>query len=109
MTENTTLDTGVTEPGGGDAPRGRVVATIVDSLAEAMEIDAAVIGEDSRLFDELGLDSTTVLGLLMTIEEEIGIEFDTGTLEQHHFETVGTLAAYVEEQAAEQAAEQAGE
>lgn len=82
---------------------GRAVATIADSLAKAMQVDATTITEDSRLFDELGLDSTTVLGLLMTIEEELGIEFDTDDLEQRHFESVGTLAALVREQAAEQA------
>ncbi|MEU5322629.1 acyl carrier protein [Streptomyces sp. NPDC047461] len=82
---------------------GRAVATIADSLAKAMQVDAATITENSRLFDELGLDSTTVLGLLMTIEEELGMEFDTDDLEQHHFETVGSLAALVREQAGEQA------
>ncbi|NNN31053.1 acyl carrier protein [Streptomyces sp. S3(2020)] len=82
---------------------GRAVATIADSLAKAMQVDAATITENSRLFDELGLDSTTVLGLLMTIEEELGIEFDTDDLEQRHFESVGTLAALVREQDAEQA------
>ena len=81
----------------------RAVATITGSLAKSMRVDAATIGENSRLFDELGLDSTTVLELLMTIEEELGMEFDTDTLEQHHFETVGTLAAFVREQADEQA------
>ncbi|MBZ3906732.1 acyl carrier protein [Streptomyces griseiscabiei] len=88
---------------------GRAVATITGSLAESMRVDAATIGENSRLFDELGLDSTTVLALLMTIEEEIGMEFDTDLLEQHHFETVGTLAAFVREQADEQAAERVAE
>ncbi|WP_216588134.1 acyl carrier protein [Streptomyces brasiliscabiei] len=88
---------------------GRAVATITGSLAESMRVDADTIGENSRLFDELGLDSTTVLALLMTIEEEIGMEFDTDLLEQHHFETVGTLAAFVREQADEQAAERVAE
>ncbi|MCX5255696.1 acyl carrier protein [Streptomyces canus] len=87
---------------------GRAVATITGSLAKSMKVDPDTIGEDSRLFDELGLDSTTVLELLMTIEEELEMEFDTDILEQHHFKTVGTLAAFVQEQAAEQADAQAG-
>jgi acyl carrier protein len=49
-----------------------------------------------------------VLELLMTIEEELGMEFDTDILEQHHFKTVGTLATFVQEQATEQADAQAG-
>jgi acyl carrier protein len=95
--EHTTQDAGTADL------YGRAVATIAGSLAKSMRVDAATIGENSRLFDELGLDSTTVLELLMTIEEELGMEFDTDTLEQHHFETVGTLAAFVREQADEQA------
>ncbi|MEU9329629.1 acyl carrier protein [Streptomyces canus] len=87
---------------------GRAVATITGSLAKSMKLDPDTIGEDSRLFDELGLDSTTVLELLMTIEEELEMEFDTDILEQHHFKTVGTLATFVQEQAAEQADAQAG-
>ena len=82
---------------------GRAVATIRGSLAKSMKVDPDTIAEDSRLFDELGLDSTTVLELLMTIEEELEMEFDTDDLEQHHFETVGSLAALVREQAGEQA------
>src|SRR5690242_11409964 len=82
---------------------GRAVAAITGSLAKSMRLDAATIGENSRLFDELGLDSTTVLELLMTIEGELGMGFDTDILEQHHFETVGTLATFVREQADEQA------
>jgi acyl carrier protein len=100
--EHTTLDAGDADV------YGRAVATIVGSLAESMRIDAAAIDENSRLFDEIGLDSTTVLGLLMTIEDELGIEFDTEDLEPHHFETVGTLAGFVREQAGGQAAGQGG-
>ncbi|MEV6168034.1 acyl carrier protein [Streptomyces sp. NPDC051954] len=100
--EHTTPDAGTADL------YGRAVATIAGSLAKSMQVDADTIGENSRLFDELGLDSTTVLELLMTIEEELEMEFDTDVLEQHHFNTVGTLADFVQEQAEEQAAEQAG-
>ncbi|GAA3793398.1 acyl carrier protein [Streptomyces chiangmaiensis] len=100
--EHTTPDAGTADL------YGRAVATIADSLAKSMQVDAATIGENSRLFDELGLDSTTVLELLMTIEEELGMEFETDLLEQHHLETVGALAVFVQEQADEQADEQAG-
>ncbi|MPY58071.1 acyl carrier protein [Streptomyces spongiae] len=106
--EHTTPDVDTADAADTTDLYGRAVATIADSLAKAMQVDAATITENSRLFDELGLDSTTVLGLLMTIEEELGLEFDTDDLEQHHFETVGTLAALVREQADEQAAEQTG-
>lgn len=52
----------------------------------------------TRLFDDLGLDSTSALELLMKIEDETGIEFDQDTLEQHHFETVSSLVGYTLDQ-----------
>ncbi|MDL4774216.1 MULTISPECIES: acyl carrier protein [Thermomonosporaceae] len=97
-----------TAPGNATGLHGQVVGTIVTSLAEATQLDPGTIGEGSTLFDELGLDSTTVLGLLMAIEEELGIEFETDSLEQHHFESVGTLAAFVEVQVVEQVPDLAG-
>ncbi|MFI0367307.1 phosphopantetheine-binding protein [Actinomadura sp. 1N219] len=89
-------------------PRGRVVGAIVTALAQTAGLAPDTIGEQSALFAELGLDSTTILGLLMALEEELEIEFDTDSLEQHHFETVGTLASFVVEQLAEQTPESVG-
>jgi acyl carrier protein len=80
------------------------IATTVDSVAAALarvlNRDVATIAESSRLFDDLGLDSTSVLELLLELENELGAAFDADTLEQRHFETVGTLAAYVRAQLA---------
>ncbi|MGP3910940.1 acyl carrier protein [Nonomuraea sp. 10N515B] len=79
--------------------RSAITKAIAGELADILNRDAESISESSALFDDLGLDSTTVLELLMRLEDSIMIEFDTDTLEQHHFETVGTLADYVIEQA----------
>lgn len=51
---------------------------------------------DTALFDELGLDSTGVLDLLMNLEDETGVEFDTEDLEMEHFTTVGNLVRFVD-------------
>ncbi|MBP2702770.1 acyl carrier protein [Microbispora sp. RL4-1S] len=79
--------------------RGTIVIAISAALADVLKREADQIAEGTRLFDDLGLDSTSVLELLMRIEDDLGVEFDTDTLEQRHFETVGTLADYVAEQA----------
>lgn len=47
---------------------------------------------------DLGLDSTSVLELLMALEGELGISFDVELLERSDFSTVGTLADLVTRQ-----------
>ncbi|MFV2102043.1 acyl carrier protein [Micromonospora sp. LOL_024] len=74
-----------------------VVASVRAALAAVLKRDAATITPDTRLFDDLGLDSTSVLELLLELENEIGAEFDPDDLEQRHFETVTTLSEYVTE------------
>ncbi|WP_160036766.1 acyl carrier protein [Paenibacillus sp. An7] len=53
----------------------------------------------TSLFDELHLDSTSVLELLMTLEERIeGLEIDPDDLDPDVFNTVGSLTNYIERQ-----------
>lgn len=78
--------------------RQSAVDSVAAALARVLKRDAETITESSRLFDDLGLDSTSVLELLLELEDELGTEFDADTLEQHHFETVGSLATYVHSQ-----------
>ncbi|WP_336783730.1 acyl carrier protein [Paenibacillus illinoisensis] len=73
---------------------------IKGALAEVLNMEAdQAINLDTSLFDELHLDSTSVLELLMTLEDRIdGLEIDPDELEPDVFDTVGSLAAYIEKQ-----------
>ena len=75
--------------------REHVVVRIGAALAEVLHREPGGIDQDTRLFDDLGLDSTTVLEVLMLLEDDLDAEFDTNTLEQRHFESVGSLADYI--------------
>lgn len=79
--------------------REQVSIRLTAILAGMVGTSAETITEDTRLFAELGLDSTNALELLMTIEDEFGIEFDPGALELTHLESVGTLTKYLFDQA----------
>ncbi|QBI52623.1 phosphopantetheine-binding protein [Streptomonospora litoralis] len=81
-------------PSSAASARDRVAGRIIDALAQVLKQDPASLTAGTRLFDDLGLDSTTVLELLMRLEEELEVEFDTEGLEQHHFETVDTLTDF---------------
>ncbi|WP_433289819.1 acyl carrier protein [Pseudonocardia sp. CA-142604] len=71
---------------------------VVAVIAGMFEISPDLLEWDMRLVDDLGLDSTSALELLMRIEDETGVEFDDDTLEQRHFATVGSLVGYTLDQ-----------
>ncbi len=89
--------TTVSQPG---LDRATVVSAVITALAQVLKREPDSIAEQTRLLDDLGLDSTNVLELLMNLEDQLGLEFDSDTLEQRHFESVDTLAGYIIEQGA---------
>lgn len=83
--------TDVTTPA---AERDLVVTAIGSALGDVLDSELPEITEHTRLFD-LGLDSTSVLELLLQLEDALGREFDNENLQMSDFETVGTLADFV--------------
>lgn len=71
--------------------RTEVTATVIRCLAEVLKTELPDVTEQTRLFEDLHLDSTTSLELLMAVEEAIGVEFDMEELNMDDFRTVGTL------------------
>lgn len=68
---------------------------IIRILANMSESELGGISRQTRLFDDLAFDSTTVLEFLMELEDTLGVEFDPFTLTPEDFETVGALLDYV--------------
>lgn len=77
-----------------DAGIERIVDAIILALSRVLD-DLPELTESSRLFDEVGLDSTGVFELLMQLEELLDIEFDTDNLQMSHFASVRSLAEFV--------------
>ncbi len=75
--------------------RGDVIAGIERALTDVLQREMPVLTEDVRLFDDLNMDSTTALELIMTLEDTIGVEIDAENLSMDDFQTVGTLADYL--------------
>jgi acyl carrier protein len=83
-----------------DAPPTAVTAdpvqdAVVRALSRVLGRELPDVTAQTRLFEELNLDSTSVLELLMTIESDLDVEFDPDALEPRHFESVGSLSDYV--------------
>jgi acyl carrier protein len=74
--------------------RQKVVLAIGAALGNVLGDELPEITEGTRLF-ELGLDSTSVLELLLYLEDELGLEIDPENLLMEHFESVSSLADFV--------------
>ncbi|MET7403672.1 phosphopantetheine-binding protein [Dactylosporangium sp. AC04546] len=72
-----------------------VVAKVIDSAAVMVGRAPSSITAQSRFFEDLGFDSTTILELLMQLETDLDFDFDPDTLEADDFQSVETLARYV--------------
>jgi acyl carrier protein len=71
--------------------RTELTTTVINCLSEVLKTELPGVTEQTRLFDDLHLDSTAILELLMSVEEAVDVEFDTEELNMDDFQTVGTL------------------
>lgn len=65
-------------------------------LAAVLNRESRSLNEQDRLFEDLALDSTTIIELLLALEDEVGIEIDPDELGAGVFGSVGSLTDYVE-------------
>ena len=76
--------------------REGVVAAIEDALRDVLDRDVPDLSEDTRLFDDLGLESASVLELLMIVEDTTGITVEAAELEIDHLRSVRSFADFVQ-------------
>jgi len=74
-----------------------IVEALTAAIAEVLGSVPDGLDENTRLSEDLGLDSTSVLSLLMALEDALDMQVDPDTLEQRHLETFGSLAGYIAE------------
>ncbi|WP_028646571.1 phosphopantetheine-binding protein [Nocardiopsis sp. CNT312] len=75
--------------------RNDVVTALEAALSEALEREVTGLEGRVRLFEDLHLDSTSMLEVLMALEESIGLEVEPEDLEIEAFESVDTLTDFV--------------
>ena len=66
---------------------------IIEIINEQLNIDDAVITEETSFMDDLGVDSLDLLELVMAFEEEYNIELNPEELEG--IQTVGDVMDYI--------------
>ena len=68
---------------------------IKKTIADNLEIDEDSITMDSVVTDDLGADSLDVVDLVMSFEDEFGVEIPDDAVE--NIKTVGDIVKYIEE------------
>lgn len=76
--------------------RAQIIEHVRISLSEVLNRELPTLSEETRLFEDLALDSTSVIELLMGLEDTIGMEIDPDDLEPEVFQTVARLTDYIE-------------
>lgn len=64
-------------------------------IADNLEIDEDSVTMDSVVTDDLGADSLDVVDLVMSFEDEFGVEIPDDAVE--NIKTVGDIVKYIEE------------
>jgi acyl carrier protein len=76
--------------------RAEILDRLRESLSEVLNREVPPLPEDARLFEDLTMDSTSVIELLMVLEDTVGLEVDPEELGPEVFKTVSSLVDYVE-------------
>ena len=76
--------------------REQIVVAIQNGLTEVLEREVPDLTEDTLLFDDLRLDSSRTLELLLLVEETTGAAVDPEDLDITYLKSVRSFADYVE-------------
>lgn len=74
--------------------RQRIINLIMEVLVENNLVIA--ISEDTKLLDDLGFDSSTIMNLIVALEEEFDFEFSEDDNLIEIMNTLYTLQKYIE-------------
>ena len=66
-------------------------------IADQLDIDADKINENTSLSEDLGADSLDIVEMMMSIEEEFGIEINDDDAKE--FKVIADLIAYIDARA----------
>lgn len=70
---------------------------ITEILAEQLDADRDAMTVDTKIADDLGADSLDLVDLLMSVEDEFGIEIPDEDVE--NIQTIGDIVDYIDKKA----------
>ena len=66
---------------------------VKEIVAEGLDVNAADLTEETN-FESLGADSLDLMDMVMTFEDEFGVEIDTEAIGD--LKTIGSVVTYIE-------------
>lgn len=77
-----------------------IIEHLRESLSVILDRELPEFSAETRIIEDLGLDSMRFVELVMSLEDTLGVEVDPETIENDVFRTAGSLAEYIERQLA---------
>lgn len=75
--------------------KDKIIELVKVAIKEIIKTDKEITGE-TRLFEDLNLDSTSIIEFLMALEDTVsGLYIDPEELSVEHFQSVNTIADYI--------------
>lgn len=76
-----------------------IIGKVINILGEIKEDPAAAeeYSGDSRIIEEIGLDSLEMINFVLTVEDEFGIEINFDQFDYSNLEDVKTFAQFIYE------------
>jgi acyl carrier protein len=71
-----------------------IQATVTRILEQVAKVDPAAVARDTRLREDLGIDSLTLIEVAVATEDALGVPLPDEDLER--FQTVGDVIDYVQ-------------
>lgn len=78
-----------------DAEILRSIKEIVIGISQ-IRLSPDEVGDNANLFDDCGIDSTSVVELVVALEEKFNIQIEEDDLDLSLFQDISNLAAFVE-------------
>lgn len=78
--------------------RRTMLEKITEILVDKLDVNAADVNEETNFKDDLNIDSLDLFDLVMSLEEEFGVEIPSEDLES--LTTVGAMIKYLTEKGA---------
>lgn len=69
--------------------------TVIDAVAEVLDVDVTELSSETKLQDDLGADSIDFVDVLVRLEEEYDTEFPDNDVRDTTFITIDDITTFV--------------
>lgn len=71
-----------------------ILEKVIEIVADQLGVDASEVTEQTNLVDDLGADSLSVVDLIMSIEDEFGVQIPDDAVE--NLRTIDAIVQFIE-------------